>query len=251
VFLRFIVITVYKAIVIGRINNRQLYIKMEGKRWYPQYRMKEDYIILTDNKLIEMSNKFKFIERAEFLKLTLINDSQKPYQDNLECTKQAYNNYATIIDQINSAPWKAYERDIFLKHLQKENRTSLLEIGAGTGKDSLFFQQKGLKVTAIDFSEEMVRLCKEKGLSDVHCIDVREMDFPSNYFDAIYTLNCLFHIPKIEMISVLRQIRRIMRPDGLLYFGVIGGQNSEKIWKKDTFEPQRFFHSIVTKISRN
>jgi SAM-dependent methyltransferase len=203
--------------------------------------MKEDFIILSDSPIIELSNKFKFIDRNEFLKLTLFHDIQKTDQDIIDNTIQAYNSHAEIIDQINTPPWKVRERDLFLYRLHKENQTSLLEIGAGTGKDSLYFQQNGLKVTAIDISEEMVRLCKAKGISEVHCIDVREMNFPPSCFDAVYTLNCLFHIPKTEMNSVLRKIRRILKPNGLLYFGVIGGKNREEVWKQDIFEPQRFF----------
>ncbi|TMD70000.1 MAG: class I SAM-dependent methyltransferase [Chloroflexi bacterium] len=40
----------------------------------------------------------------------------------------------------------------------------MLEIGAGTGNDSLFFRDNGLHVVCTDLSPAMVDLCTEKGL---------------------------------------------------------------------------------------
>nr|WP_145157267.1 class I SAM-dependent methyltransferase [Paenibacillus terrae] len=64
----------------------------------------------------------------------------------------------------NPADWKVIERDRFLNHLQDSGKRKLLEIGAGTGIDSLYFKDHGLKVTSIDLSSEMVRYCRERGL---------------------------------------------------------------------------------------
>lgn len=64
----------------------------------------------------------------------------------------------------NPADWKVIERDRFLNHLQDSGKRKLLEIGAGTGIDSLYFKDHGLKVTSIDLSSEMVRYCRERGV---------------------------------------------------------------------------------------
>jgi len=156
--------------------------------------------------------------------------------------KQTYNNHAAERDQNDIEPWKIRERQYYLDKLRHDDCVTLLEIGAGTGRDSLFFHQNGLQVTTVDFSEEMVRLCKEKGLPDVHCMDFRQLEFPDNRFDAVYALNCLLHIPKAEIDDVLLEIRRVLKPNGLFFYGVYGGQNSEGIWEDDTYEPKRFFN---------
>ena len=59
-------------------------------------------------------------------------------------------------------PWKAEERLRFLNLLQAEDRRTLLELGAGPGKDSAFFRDRGLDVVCIDLSPEMVALCESK-----------------------------------------------------------------------------------------
>lgn len=46
--------------------------------------------------------------------------------------------------------WKAAERARFLAMVQAEGKQTMLEIGMGTGRDSLFFQQNGLTVGVSD-----------------------------------------------------------------------------------------------------
>lgn len=60
---------------------------------------------------------------------------------------KAYDQQATQRDKSEIEDWKATERAHFLSFLQKENKRSLLEIGAGHGRDSLFFQKQGFDVT--------------------------------------------------------------------------------------------------------
>lgn len=154
--------------------------------------------------------------------------------------KQAYNRFADQRDQAEIEPWKFLERERFIERLNAENYTMVLEIGAGTGRDSFYFEQKGLSVTCTDFSEEMVKLCREKGLK-AHCMDFTKLMFEAESFDAVFALNCLLHIPKQELDSVLEQIANVLRPEGLFFYGVYGGQDSEGVWEKDFYEPKRFF----------
>lgn len=154
--------------------------------------------------------------------------------------KQAYNKYADHRNQSGIEPWKFEERERFLERITKEGRSSLLELGAGTGRDSLYFQQQGLKVTCIDFSEEMVRFCKGKGL-EAQLMDFHHLDFDSCTFDAVFALNCLLHVPKAKLDGVLEEVSRVLTPDGLFFCGVYGGQETEGIWEKDFYEPKRFF----------
>lgn len=103
--------------------------------------------------------------------------------DEKSALKQAYNHTAELRDQSSMASWKVEERQRFLERLKLEGKRSLLEIGAGTGRDSLYFQEQGLSVTPVDFSEEMVRLCRKKGLP-ARVMDFGQLDFPAESFDA-------------------------------------------------------------------
>jgi SAM-dependent methyltransferase len=141
-------------------------------------------------------------------------------------------------DAIDS--WKIEERCRFLSLLRKEGKKNLLEIGAGPGVHGKFFQDNGLDVICTDLSPEMVRLCREKGLT-AHVMDFLHLDFPPSSFDAVYALNCLLHVPRKDLARVLEAIRVLLKPGGLFYLGVYGGKESERVWPEDRYEPKRFF----------
>ena len=139
-------------------------------------------------------------------------------------------------------PWKIEERRRFLDLLRQEQKTTLLEIGAGTGRDSLFFQEQGLQVTCTDLSLAMAQHCRQKGLN-AQVMDFRHLNFPAESFDAVYALNCLLHVPNSNLPAVLQQIQRVLKRGGLMFLGVYGGRASEGPAQDDTYEPKRFFSS--------
>lgn len=83
--------------------------------------------------------------------------------------------------------WKIAERSRFLVALQEANKTKLLEIGAGPGRDSKYFQDQGLDVVCIDLSPAMIELCRQKGLT-AYVMDMGNLDFPENSFDVVYSV---------------------------------------------------------------
>ena len=159
------------------------------------------------------------------------------FRDNL---REAYDLDAKRRDSSSTQGWKIEERSKFLSLLQQENKCSLLEIGAGPGRDSKFFQDNGFQVVCIDLSPEMVKLCKQKGLN-ARVMDMTDLQFSANSFDVVYSLNSLLHLTRTEFPSVLRKISDIMKPSGLFYLGIYGGKDFEGIRESDNYTPKRFF----------
>lgn len=143
-------------------------------------------------------------------------------------------------DRTRKEDWKVAERQQFLDSLQHERKKTLLEIGAGTGTDALFFQRSGMSVTCTDLSPSMVALCREKGLQ-AYVMDFLSLDFPPASFEAIYALNCLLHVPTNTLPLVLEKLRSLLCPDGLFFLGVYGGKEVEGIHENDWHQPPRFF----------
>ena len=162
------------------------------------------------------------------------------YDDVMTGLRDAYNHSAAEREKAGIAPWKQEERQHVLSLLQAEGKRTLLEVGAGTGKDGLFFQQNGLEVTCIDASPEMVKLCRQKGLT-AYVRDFLSLGFPAESFDALYALNCLLHVPKHDLPAVLQALRQVLRSGGLFYLGLYGGIDFEGVWPDDQHEPKRFF----------
>ena len=166
------------------------------------------------------------------------------YNEILDSLRESYNHMAAAREKYEVDAFKIIERQHFLEVLQNQcdhyEKLNLLEIGAGPGKDSLFFQENGLEVICTDLSPEMVALCRSKGLN-AHEMDFLHLDFPNASFDAIYALNCLLHVPKQDMPTVLNRIRGLLKPGGLFFMGVWGGYDFEGMRLADEYVPKRFF----------
>lgn len=159
------------------------------------------------------------------------------YQDTL---RQAYDKYAVERDGSKLADWKFEERQMYLQSLLENDLNAILELGAGPGRDAAYFAEHRFDVVCVDLSEEMVRLCKEKGL-DARQMDMRELAFEDGEFDSVYAMNSLLHVPKADIGTVLAEVHRVLKPGGLFFWGVYGGESSEGTWEQDSYEPKRFF----------
>ncbi|WP_344083992.1 class I SAM-dependent methyltransferase [Luedemannella helvata] len=162
------------------------------------------------------------------------------YDEVLDRLRTAYDGGAAMRDAEIKAGWKIVERAAFLARLREAGAARLLEIGAGTGQDSVFFRDNGLTVVATDLSPQMVARCRAKGL-DAHVRDFLHLGFEPASFDAVYAVNCLLHVPTADLPTVLGAIRDVLVPGGLFFLGAYGGLGEEGIVDWDKHEPHRFF----------
>lgn len=94
--------------------------------------------------------------------------------------------------------------------------THILEVGVGTGKNIPYYP-KNARVTAIDLSERMMDRARRKarvlGIDlDLCQMDVQELDFPNNSFDAAVATFVFCSVPL--PIQGLRELGRVTKPDG-------------------------------------
>ena len=155
--------------------------------------------------------------------------------------RQAYGPAAAADrDSRGKEAFKIDERQRFLDLLRERDATSLLEVGAGPGHDSLYFQGQGLRVLCTDLSPAMVELCRAKGL-DARVADFLSLPVPPGSFDAVYALNCLLHVPSPDLPRVLDAIEQVLVPGGLFYAGTWGGADEEGPLRDDDHPVPRFF----------
>ena len=101
----------------------------------------------------------------------------------------------------------------------------MLEIDAGTGQDSAYFQEEGFAVVAAELSAVMVEHCRAKGI-EAYAMDFLHLNFPVGSFDTVFAMNCLLHVPNHDLPAVLAAVRTVLRPGGLFFVGVYGGNES-------------------------
>lgn len=136
-------------------------------------------------------------------------------------------------------PWKRAEQEAFLAMLRREDRRSLLEIGAGTGVHGRFFADAGIDVVCTDLSAAMVEYCREQGLV-AYQQDFLRLDL-GRRFDAVFAMNCLLHVPREDLGAALIRIQSTLAPDGLFYLGQYGGIDQDGEFPEDSYEPRRYF----------
>ena len=162
------------------------------------------------------------------------------YENLLPHLREYYDRDARRRAATTHSTWKMVAREATLALIQSEGKRTLLEIGAGPGRDALFFQKNGLEVICTDLSPAMVAFCQANGLT-AYVKDFASLDFATGTFDVIYAMNCLLHVPNEAMPAILANLRRMLAPGGLFYFGTYGGKNEESQFAGGPIPGSRYF----------
>lgn len=134
---------------------------------------------------------------------------------------------------------------------------TLLDLGCGTGVDSIFFAQQDLDVTAVDFSEtgldHLQKAAKKSNLNNIHTaqMDFQNLDFPPNSFDVIYSHLTLHYFNDKTTSDIFDNLYGLLKEQGLFFIKCKSVDDSlygkgEKI-EKDMFilnDHVRHFFSI-------
>lgn len=104
------------------------------------------------------------------------------------------------------------------------NGDNALDIGAGTGTYSIWLGKKGLNVTALDQSTEMMKVAKDKaekeGLNINRILgDAHNLPFSDNTFDLVISVTAIEFMDNPK--RVLEEAMRVLKPNGKLVIGVL------------------------------
>ena len=143
-----------------------------------------------------------------------------------DAQRQCWNkNFSERPSMFGDAPSDAAQRAFEL--LKRENKTTLLELGGGQGRDTLFFAKNRLQVTMLDYSDSAVETVRAGAqVSSLHLTairhDVREaLPFADDTFDAAYShmLYCMA-LSNEQIENLAREVLRVLKPGGLNIFTV-------------------------------
>lgn len=96
--------------------------------------------------------------------------------------------------------------------------TPVLDLGCGTGNDTLYLTERGFKVIACDYSEIAIDKIKQ-GLQEVETrqIDISQtLPFEDKTFDLIIADLSLHYFDEQTTKKIMQEIKRILRPNGNL-----------------------------------
>jgi SAM-dependent methyltransferase len=99
----------------------------------------------------------------------------------------------------------------------------VLDLGCGSGRDTVALEEQGYLVTPMDGSKRMCELAEIYTDRDVLCLTFEEMDF-QEVFDGIWACASLLHVPSAEMPGIMEKVLAALKPGGILYFSVYEGE---------------------------
>jgi ubiquinone/menaquinone biosynthesis C-methylase UbiE len=157
--------------------------------------------------------------------------------------KEIYNRLANNYDKNhfsqNSAAKYAEERrfDLICPYLKRSKSLKLLDVACGTGTYLEIARKFGANAVGCDISENMVRICKNKGINNVFVNDYHTLPFKDGTFDLILCINAIHYSdnPKVAM----NEIRRVLSKDGTVLFTYFNNLNFRsinsvrKLYKRD------------------
>lgn len=108
-----------------------------------------------------------------------------------------------------------YRKFWLYPYIKHQLHGSVLDVGCGIGD----FLRCCSSAVGVDVNPRTVEWCRVRGLN-VHLMEQNKLPFDDGIFDNAVLDNVLEHVP--EPSRLLSEVRRILRPNGILMVGVPG-----------------------------
>lgn len=156
--------------------------------------------------------------------------------------------YAEISKQYAQSHGDDLEVDLLNQFLKLvPTQSQILDLGAGLGRDSAYFIDKGWNVTLFDLSPELLTLAKQR-VPKATAVegDMTELPFAQRTFGGIWASMSLLHLPKDEIGSVLDKILSILLPHGIFMCKMRSGEGEKIIESNKYGKPMKRFFAFYT-----
>lgn len=158
----------------------------------------------------------------------------------MDKTIEYYNQNADMFAQGTRLVDFTIVQERFRKMLPVGSR--ILDFGCGSGRDTKYFLEKGYQVAATDGSAELCRLA-----GSFTGIKVKEMLFQEldeiEVYDGIWACSSILHLPKQELLPVIRKMCDALKDNGVIYtsfkYGDFEGERNGRYFTdftEDTFD---------------
>ena len=129
-------------------------------------------------------------------------------------TLDFYNENAGAYAESTLSVNMAHEYECFLRYLPKGGK--ILDLGCGSGRDSIAFLEQGYDVIPLDGSAELGKIAEKNIGRPVVLCRFQDLDFHQE-FDGVWACASLLHVPEREMKDVLCRVADSLKTGGILY----------------------------------
>ena len=155
--------------------------------------------------------------------------------------------YATHFrDKLDGKPFDRKMLDWLLEQVQ--GLGPICDLGCGPGQVARYLQSRGAKTCGIDLSAEMVKraqaLNPEIRFQQGNMLELSNI--ASGIFGGIAAFYSIIHIPREQVMGALREMKRVMRPGGVLLLAFHVGKETlhkDEWWDKPGSIDFHFYES--------
>ena len=139
------------------------------------------------------------------------------------------------------------------KKIISKARGRVLEAGVGTGKNLKYYSSE-CKITAIDYSPEMVEIAKQKAADlkrqvDFQIMNAQKLKFAERKFDTIVDSLCLCTYP--DPIKALKEMKRVCKKNGKILLLEHGISSNALIRKMQALRKEKHYEAFACNLMRN
>jgi malonyl-CoA O-methyltransferase len=135
--------------------------------------------------------------------------------DHVDSVREGYDRWATVYDH-DANPLPALDRPLMQDAIGDARGLTVLDLGCGTGRHTVWLADAGAVVTAVDFSEGMLAEARRKAAGanvrflahDLH----QPLPFPSGTFDLVVSGLVLEHLR--DLAAFFGEAHRVLRSSG-------------------------------------
>lgn len=107
------------------------------------------------------------------------------------------------------------------RNFEKKCNLKVLDLGCGWGNNLKFMSDYGLNVYGIEQSKTAYNYCKKKFRNVFNGNFSNLTKFNDNFFDIIIDRQSLQHNNRSEILKIIFEINRVLKPKGILYSHLI------------------------------
>lgn len=150
---------------------------------------------------------------------------------------------------------------LIMEYIDEIDKGKVLDLGVGTGRNSLFLSTAGFSIEGIDIIEDNIKnyLNKAKTLNlDVvgKVADIRDIEIKEDEYSLIIISWVLNFFNKKDIDSIISKIKKGLKPNGVVYFSVFSIEddfyikNLDKLTKEEhtlCFGENEYYRHYYTK----
>jgi SAM-dependent methyltransferase len=134
-------------------------------------------------------------------------------RESYDAAAQAYAEH--LADELDRKPLDRHLLNRFAEEVQGQGMVA--DLGCGPGHVARYLSDQGVRVTGLDLSEQMIRVAVSRNPGiEFRVVDITSLDVDDGTYAGAILFYSLVHFEKSALGKVLREVRRVLTPAGLV-----------------------------------